>query len=206
MRTKLFFIQLSKMSFWGLVTLVVLTTACQKSEYHRLVISEQDKPRQDSLFLGLYLGMKSKDFFGHCWTLHKEGILANGVNNTTVKYSLDSIYPELTVDFYPAFFEDKIYKMPLIFYFSNYSMWNLNMVPDSLQKYGESVIYSWFGDDFIYSIKNYQGGSDTLKIDVDANRRVIITKAQENKLEVDITDISIDKQAREEIKKSRDNE
>jgi hypothetical protein len=166
-------------------------------------MSEMKKEiREDSLFLGIYFGMTNKDFFTHCWELNKKGILENGVNNTTVRYKLRDFHPKLAMDFYPAFYEQKIYKMPLFFYFDDYSLWNTDLGPDSLQFYGEKVIHEWYGDDFILMVKEEGNLRDTLKVDVDSNRRVLIKKAKDNKLGIDITDLSLDKQAREAISKS----
>ena len=42
--------------------------------------------RNDSLFMGIYLGMPSKDFYVHCWQLNNEGLFTDGATNTSVLY------------------------------------------------------------------------------------------------------------------------
>ena len=93
------------------------------NEYSRLVKKELAKgTRNDSLFMGIYLGMPGKDFYSHCWDMNKKGLFTNGTMNNTVMYSMDNDlkYPA-TMNFYPAFYEGKIYIMQVSY---EYKAWH----------------------------------------------------------------------------------
>src|SRR4051812_29599909 len=62
----------------SLFLIVLLATACESS-YTKLVKSELAKGvRQDSVLLGIKLGDTRNDFYGRCFDLNKEHLIAQG--------------------------------------------------------------------------------------------------------------------------------
>ena len=100
----------------------------------RLVKKELAKgKRVDSLFLGISFGMTSKTFYGYCWELNKKGIFTDGASNTMVLYKINSAlrFPA-SMNFYPDFYENKIYHMRVIFQYDGWAPWNKAQYADSL--------------------------------------------------------------------------
>jgi hypothetical protein len=175
--------------------LIVGTTySCvQKSEYHRLVTSEMAKgERQDSLFLGIYLGMSQKDFYTHCWELNKNGVFRQGTTNNTVSYTLDD--QELKhpghLDFYPNFDEDGIIKeMPTYFVYDGWAPWNKHLSSDSLELDVINFLEKKYGGNPFIKVEVPNKGY--LNVKVDGNRRIILTK-EENKVRAMYSDLMAD--------------
>jgi hypothetical protein len=163
------------------------------NEYNRLVKKELAKgTRSDSLFMGIYLGMTSKAFYAHCWDLNKKGVFTNGSNNTSVLYRINKdLKYQASMNFYPDFYEDRIFSMWATFEYDAWAPWNKaqqadSLLPDVLQLYKR-----WFpgGNDFI-TITNEKRG--TIFVKVDGNRRITIGKFDDRMVKVDYTDLLIE--------------
>jgi hypothetical protein len=183
-------------TYFSLITIIIVVSGCSwlgGSDYNRLVKKELAKgTRSDSLFMGIYLGMASKTFYAHCWDLNKKGIFTNGSNNTSVLYKpgKDLKY-QASMNFYPDFYEDKIFSMWATFEYDAWAPWNKaqqadSLLPDVLQLYKK-----WYpgGNDFI-TITNKDRG--TIFVKVDGNRRITIGKFDDRKVKVDYTDLLIE--------------
>ena len=123
------------------------------SEYSRLVAKELAKnTRADSLFLGIYLGMPAKAFYDHCWDLNKKGMVTNGTTNVSVLYKIDRDlkYPA-SMNFYPDFYGNKIFRMRASFEYDAWAPWNRSRYADSLLPYVLNMYRKWYagGNDFI---------------------------------------------------------
>lgn len=177
----------------GLLILVVgLTTSCQqKSEYQKLLERElATGERHDSLFLGLYLGMSSKDFYTTCWELNRQGVVRQGLGNASVVYRLGNKLPYSAImDFYPAFYEDKIVEMPLVFRYDAWSPWNRRLWSDSLQLDVLHLMEDWYGEGFIRSEHPEKG---IAYVKVDGNRRIVIVTPDDQMVRVLFTDMSVE--------------
>ncbi len=164
--------------------------ACQ-SKYHQMVETEMSKGVvNDSLFLGIKFGMSSKEFFAHCWELNKQGLIQQGTQNTTVLYQVDDLEHEATMEFYPDFYEDKIYEMPAVFAYKAWAPWNKHLSADSLQQDVLHLFEKQYGKGFI-SIKHPKRGVAYVK--VDGNRRISIFKEDDVHVKVLFTDLLADK-------------
>src|ERR1043165_7156382 len=113
-----------------LLILTVFISVCSciqtADPYSKLAKEEMGKGiRVDSLFLGIRFGMTRKDFFGYCWELNKKGIITDGTSNTIVLYKMDSglRYPA-SMNFYPDFYENRIYHMRVSFQYNGWAPWN----------------------------------------------------------------------------------
>jgi len=173
-----------------------------RSKYERILKHElASEVRYDSLFMEISLGMPEKDFYTHCWDLNREGLIKQGSNNTTVEHELkdELIYPA-TMNFYPEFFQDKIYEMPVRFLYKGWTPWNKNLSSDSLAadvlKWYEKV----YGDGFIKVIHPKRG---IAYVKVNGNRRITIFKEDGMHVWAIFTDMSVKHFVTDSISKAR---
>ena len=163
------------------------------SEYSRLVKNELAKgKRVDSLFMGIYLGMNSKAFYSHCWDLNKKGLFTNGSNNTSVLYKINKgLKHSVSMNFYPDFYEDKIFVMRTSFEYDGWAPWNKSLYADSLLPDILQLYKKWYpsGNDFI-KIKDQDRG--VIYVKVDGNRRIIMGSFDDKLVKVDYTDLLIE--------------
>ncbi len=89
--------------------------------------------RVPELFYDMKLGMSRKDFFTYCWEMHQKGKFLDGENSTSVLSKLDKElnYP-VAMNFFPDFYQDKIYKMRVKFEYVAWAPWNKALFSDSL--------------------------------------------------------------------------
>jgi hypothetical protein len=103
----------------------------------------------DSLFLGISFGMEKQAFYDRCMALNKEGKTIQGTQNTSVLY-VDNENFKLPVDmnFYPNFYKDKIFVMPIYFNYKAWAPWNRELQSDSLILEVKSLMEKWYGPGF----------------------------------------------------------
>lgn len=103
----------------------------------------------DSIFLGLHFGMKRQEFFDKCMELNKSHQTTQGTQNTSVLY-IDRENFKLPVDmnFYPNFFEERIYAMPVYFNYKAWAPWNRELQSDYLLKEVKVLLEKWYGKGF----------------------------------------------------------
>jgi hypothetical protein len=149
--------------------------------------------RNDSLFTGIYLGMTSKDFYVHCWQLNKAGVFTDGVNNTSVLYHLKNgeLKYLASMNFYPDFNNDKIYKMRATFNYDAYAPWNKNMSADFLLSDVLKLFKKWYpnGNPFLIIEDKNRGN---IYVKVDGNRRITVGKYDDLRVKVDYTDLMVE--------------
>ncbi len=189
------FIKMRTKNLWLLLLLIfgsVLFGCSPRAKYERRLKQElASGVRQDSLFMGLYLGMPQLDFYTHCWKLNRSGLIKQGPNNTTVEYKLKNElkYPA-TMHYYPEFFQHKIYEMPVRFMYNGWTPWNKKLSADNLEK----DILKWYkkiyGDGFIV-VSHPKYGKAYVKID--GNRRITIFKEDDSHVWAVFTDMLVKK-------------
>jgi hypothetical protein len=176
----------------------------RRSEYHKMVIRElATGERYDTLFFDISLGMTSEDFYSHCWDLNREGLIRQGASNTTVYYQVKDFKYPAGMDFYPTFYEDRIYEMPAVFSYDGWAPWIKSQQADSLKIEVLDLMEEWFGTGFI-EIENPNYNSGNAFVKVDGNRRISIYNVDESKVYVDFVDLlvlkEVEKSHREENK------
>lgn len=170
-------------------------TGC-KSEYQQMKEREMASDiRHDSLFLGIYLGMTSQEFFDHCFDLNRRQIIGEGPNNTTAQYRVETFKSPARMLFFPEFYQDKIFEMPITFRYFDWALWNQSTSSDSLMPEVKQLMEKWYGTGFI-SVKSPSGENAFVKIE--GNRRVLIRKYDQGNVVVRITDLSVEEAARKE--------
>lgn len=176
-----------------MICLSLIYGCSKRSRYDRKLKQELTSGiRNDSLFMGLYLGMPEKDFYMQCWELNRMGIVKQGPDNKTVEYQLKTElkYPAL-MNFYPGFADGRISEMPIRFIYSGWTPWNNKLSSDSLQV----DILRWFrimyGDGYM-KVDHPEQGSAYVKLD--GNRRITIFREDEMYVWAVITDMSVIKE------------
>ena len=174
---------------------LLLTFGCSTKGQYRTMVEEglASGVRQDSLFLGLYLGMPSKDFYARCWKLNEQGILQNGPQNLSAQTMLTNMKDTAYLNFYPDFYEDKIADMPVKFNYKTWAPWNKHLHADSLLLDVIDLMEGWYGEGFT-KFSHPEKGEVYVKID--GNRRIMLKKADDQFVEGWITDMVI----REKVK------
>lgn len=183
-----------KTRFLLLITVIIFTgfsSSCtKKAKYERRVKRElASGVRHDSLFMGLYLGMPVKEFYTRCWLLNKQGIVRQGMRNTTVEYQMrDEINLPAIMNFYPIFEKGKIYEMPVKFIYSGWAPWNKSVGSDSLQYNILKWYEKQYGKGFM-AVEHPKRGTAFVKID--GNRRISIFKENDISVWAIFTDMSV---------------
>jgi hypothetical protein len=178
------------------VFVVILVAGCKHSNntlrlYEREVNRERATGKRfDSLFMGIYMGMTSKQFYMHCWEMNKKGLFTDGNNNSAVLYTLNhgELKHKANMNFYPAFYRDKIDQMGVTFNYDGWAPWNKQLTADSLLADVLHLYKKWYamGNPFI-KIENKE--RRTIYVKVDGNRRIIIGKPDDMNVRVDYTDL-----------------
>ncbi len=179
----------------------LITFACTSGDQYKRMAERElaSGERYDSLFLDIYFGMEKKDFYAHCWELNKQGILRQGNRNATVMMELKEELPlPADMNFYPKFYEDKIYEMPVTYGYQAFAPWNKQTFADSLQLEVRKLYEKVYGEGFL-TIEHPEKGKAFVK--VDGNRRISIFKLSDNLVKVLFTDLSAEEalQAEKEL-------
>src|SRR5512133_3018866 len=175
----------------AVLSLVFSLSACSpKQKYDRRLKKELESGvRNDSLFMGIYLGMTSKDFYTHCWNLNKKGLIRQGAGNTTVQYELkDELDHPAVMDFYPHFKNEKIYDLPVRYKYNGWAPWNKELSAKKIQVELKKWYEKKYGKGFI-KMKHPQRGTAYVKID--GNRRITIFTIDEFYVWVIFTDLTV---------------
>lgn len=169
----------------------ILSGCGTRAKYDQMVKEELDSgERYDSLFLGIYLGMEQSAFYDRCTELNKQHLIYEGVQNTTVRYKIDALSYPAEMNFFPGFYEGKIWKMMALFTYDAWAPWNRHLFSDSLQFEVLTLMNNWYGEGFL-EVKHPDKGSAFVK--VDGNRQISIFLRDDRFVEVVFTDL-IEKQ------------
>lgn len=177
-------------------SLLAILTSCTESEYEKTVDEELSKGiRNDSLFLGLALGMSKKEFFEHCWQLNKQGLVTDGKGNTAVHYEVKGLKDPASMDFYPEFYKGRIYQMPVDFQYKGWAPWNTHLSSDSLMYDVVNLFKEWYGGDFM--VLEHPDGY-TFFVKVDGNRRIVVHQYNDHTVKAVFTDLLVERALHQE--------
>jgi len=182
--------------FFIAVSALIISCNNDTNSYESIMQKElRSGRRADSLFFGIYLGMTSKEFYMHCWELNKKGIFTDGNNNTAVLYKLNNheLNYDASMNFYPEFHDNRIYKMWATFQYDGWAPWNKHMYSDSLLPYVVNLYKKWYsgGNPFIEMHDKERG---TIYVKVDGNRRIIIGRYSDMIVKIDYTDLLVEQE------------
>lgn len=174
----------------SLVALVMLSACSTPSPYEKLVKAELAKDvRNDSLFLGLNLGMEKKDFYTACWDLNKQGLVRQGSGNESVRYELDALPHKATLNFYPKFEDEKVIAMPCVFIYESWAPWNEELFGGKMAIDLQKMFMDWYGGNEFIEIIDPTKGLAYYKID--GNRQITMLP-QDELVRVLIKDLTIE--------------
>ncbi len=145
--------------------------------------------RNDSLFMGIYLGMPEKDFYTHCWNLNRKGLIKQGTGNTSVEHIVkDELLHPAVMYFYPGFIGGKVAEMPVQFKYQGWAPWNKELSSEALQEDVVRYYTTIYGGGFI-KVRHPEKGLAMVKID--GNRRISVFKNDEMSVWAVFTDMSV---------------
>ena len=178
-----------------LQTLVVLIScsvlfACQKTQM------AENHRNTDSLFLGVSLGMERQAFFDHCWEQNRKKLFIHGPSNQSVQYKLASELSEpVTMRFYPTFFEEKIFEMPVTFNYESWAPWNKRYQADTLLVEMVDLFKKWYGDDFKKLDHPVMG---PVYYRIDGKRRINLFRKDDQYVQAVFTDLEVERKLKKE--------
>lgn len=156
----------------------------------------------DSLFLGFYFGMEKKAFFDHCWEMNRQKKFMHA-SNQNVEYRLENeLDHPVYMRFYPYFYKDRIYQMPVTFTYEAWAPWNKDYSSNVLIEKVVPLMKKWYGGDFESTIHPQQGKAYAR---IDGNRRISIFVKDEQYVQVVFTDIPSEKRLKKEFMESQKN-
>jgi len=189
--------QKSKSYLFLLLFIPLITTGCQKQTKYQQMINRglASGIKKDSLFLGFNFGMTKKQFFAHAWKLNKEKLVTNGGQNMSIEYQLKELPHVAVMNFYPTFYNNHIYQMPVVVSYKGWSPWNKNLSADSLQVALVKLFKRKYGKDF-FTIHNKKRGK--IYVNVEGNRGISIFKGENNQMvNILFTNLSIQRKIEE---------
>jgi hypothetical protein len=180
-----------------LVAFFGLLASCETTPF-----SQQDELTQnDSLFLGMYLGMPQKDFFDHCTELNKQQIIVQGPGgNTSVEYRMTDLEGDVSMRFFPTFIDEKIFEMPVTYSYAAWAPWNKQYWSDVLLEQMVDLYKKWYGEDFKLLNHPTQG---KVYYKIDGKRRINLFVMDEQFVQAVFTDLKVEKRLKEEFKNSQ---
>jgi hypothetical protein len=171
-----------------IITLLAGLSSCtQKSEYEQLVDRELGSGLQkDSLFLGYYFGMTQDSFLDHSWNLNRDQVITGGAK---INYKPEGLKAGATMDFYPQFQNQRIYRLPIDVYYDGWAPWNTHLQSDSLITDLKEFYKSQYNADFI--IHTFDGDETPSYVSVQANRQIKITRIDARIAKVEFLDLNV---------------
>jgi hypothetical protein len=153
---------------------------------------KESNAKYDSLFLGISLGMESKAFYDHCWEYNRQKVFTHGPSNRNVEYRLvDNINSPVSMRFYPTFYEDKIFEMPVTFTYEAWAPWNRQYHSDSLLVNMLKVFKTWYGPDF-KELNHHTMGKVYYRMD--GKRRINLFIKDDQFVQAVFTDLKVEKE------------
>lgn len=157
--------------------------------------------KNDSLFLGLYLGMPQQEFFDHCTELNKQELITQASSgSTSVEYRIKNDYEkEVSMRFFPTFIDYQIYEMPVLYSYVPWAPWNKQYQSDVLLEHVYERYKKIYGDDF-KTIEHPHQGKVYYKID--GKRRINLFIKDDQYVQAVFTDLKVEKRLHDEYEKS----
>jgi hypothetical protein len=176
------------------ICLGISVNACKNDSIKKLANIEKQELakgiRNDSLFMGLYLGMPKQDFFNHCWQMNKKGLFTDGSGQTVV-YQLGKLYSDypIQINFFPRFENDKISELPILFTYKTLDPYNPKMHTAKLMEEVKKLMEKWYGNGFFITPLSFSSsGKGYAK--VTGNRRILIFVEKDFEVMVVISDLT----------------
>jgi hypothetical protein len=178
--------------FAVLASLGIYLTACNDRKSTTIT----DKKKIDSLFLGISMGMERKEFYDYCWKMNSQQIFNHGPTSQSVEYRLlDELKSPVSMQFYPSFYNEKIYEMPVLFNYESWAPWNKEFSSDSLFIEILPLFKKWYGEDF-QELQHPTMGK--IYYQMKGRRRINIFIKDDQFVQAVFTNLKIEKEIKEE--------
>jgi hypothetical protein len=186
-----------------LLGLIVLLSSCTTGEYARMMERElATGERNDSLFLGIFLGMHSKEFYRHCWELNQKQVLKSSGSTLSIQHDLtEGVSEQVRMNFYPSFFQNRVYEVSVEFCYDKWAPWNKELFADSLMPEILTLFEDWYGGEFV-KLEHPSKGEAYVKMD--GNRRIIVWKRNDQFVGTIMTDMLVEPKVKEFEKKKKE--
>lgn len=186
----------------GIFLVLFALGGCAKKSYYDQVVQRELATgiRKDSLFLGFKLGMTSQEFYSHAWELNKKHLVTNSSSNMAVIYNLDSLNGAAKMDFYPRFYKNKIYLMPVQISYDGWAPWNKRFSADTLEVHVLQLFHKWYGAKFFKVIGPH---GEIAHVNVNGNRRITVLKHNSRVVDVLFTDLIAERERNKSMNASK---
>lgn len=159
-----------------------------------------EKRKNDSLFLGISLGMEKKAFYDYCWEMNRRKVFKHGPTNQSVEYKLATeLNSPVSMQFYPSFHDDKIYEMPVLFNYESWAPWNKEFAADTLFLKMVPLFKKWYGDDF-QTLQHPTMGK--IYYQMKGTRRINLFIRDDQFVQAVFTDLKVEKEIKDRMKKN----
>jgi len=172
----------------------ILFISC-KSEYEKTVDRELASGIvNDSLIFGMRMGQTKKEFFGICWELNRQKLIAQGTGNRTAKYiePLDSTETNPSrkeMLFYGIFDErDTMRGMDMTFTYSAWAPWNKERYSIPLMEALKTEYMKHYGPNSFIEI-NLGDIKYKAFVKIDGNRQILIYPKNDKDVVVKMEDL-----------------
>jgi hypothetical protein len=177
-------LKISLTNFAVATALVLLAFSCDFKDKDSAAVKNPD-----SLFLGISFGMERKAFYEYCWEQNRKKIFTHGPANQNVEYKIENELPDpVMMRFYPSFYEDKIFEMPVVFTYAAWAPWNRQYSADTLLVKMMPVFEKWYGKGF--KVVNHKT-MGKVYVKMDGKRRINIFKRDDQFIQAVFTDMKI---------------
>jgi hypothetical protein len=182
------------------------TEEAPKTLYEKIEREELSKGiRKDSLFLGLTFGLKKSDFFLHCSDMNKDSIIAQGMEGKPELHLKEELKYSCRMIFYPDFYDEKIWKIPVKFTYDAWAPWNRDYDATKLRSRVADLLMDWHGGNEFVKIPHQTDTTALVKID--GNRRILIERDGAGSfVKATYTDLTIEKELIKQQKARREEE
>ncbi len=173
----------------ALAAVLVCSLNCeQKTEYQKLVERELDSGiRYDTLFLGYYFGMSKEEFFEHSWELNKKKLVVNGTG-AEIQQEVPGLKARAGRVFYPEFLDNKIYRMPVRYFYYGWAPWNKGLWADSLILEVKELVADKYDIEFRSEFDSVS--QKTIYYQVTGNLQINIKEQDQSQVLVEYIDLS----------------
>jgi hypothetical protein len=177
--------------FWWGAACLLLLWGCTSSPYERTLKAElASGVRQDSLFLGLYLGMPAEGFYARCTELNQQKLVQQGSSELAVQYLVPGFKSRTFMRFYPTFTKKDdvrlIYEMPVLFEYEAWAPWSPQFSADSLLPEVLTRFNQWYGGEFL---RVDHPEKESVYVKITGNRRVLVFRYNDQQVKAVITDM-----------------
>ena len=136
------------------------------------------------------MGMEKKAFYDYCWEMNRLKVFKHGTTNQSVEYVLATeLKSPVIMQFYPSFYDNKIFEMPVLFNYESWAPWNKEYGSDVLLTDLLTLFKKWYGDDFQTLQHRTQG---TIYYQMKGRRRINLFIRDDQFVQAVFTDLKVD--------------